>query len=333
MGDVISFGQERRRRPLPRWLIVAAMLFVVVGAVAFVALRDDGDRPAAAPTGSPTTTTAPAETAVAEPPPGPPCLPVGWGQRPAPTESVAGLDLGAGTGGAIDRCDRTAVDGPWTVVLRQPGGSLGRQGVVVTFPVDPPAPGRQVSVGGVRGVAADRMVTWPLARGYGRVRGDLSDASLIAVAAATKVVDGHPAVSPPAGLAVVASGPYRPPTIHELRYGADEVGERDTLGGALVYTGVTSSGGFEDQLFASDSTDAGPVDGYPAVVSSVSGGNATLAWEPAPGVVVYVGYSGPELNDATFVALRRLAARTQILDNAGWQATHPSTSDQTNDPG
>jgi len=49
---------------------------------------------------------------------GPPCQPVGWAQSPAVADALAGLLLdgaSAGDGSALDRCDRTAVDGhgPW----------------------------------------------------------------------------------------------------------------------------------------------------------------------------------------------------------------------------
>ncbi|WP_147315685.1 hypothetical protein [Asanoa ferruginea] len=329
MSDVISFGSDGPRRP-PRWLIAITLCAVVVAVVAFVAFRGRLAQQAAPP---PAPTSAPTTDAVdLTPPSGPPCVPVGRGQQPAPTTEVAGLRL-ADTGSASVSCDRAALDGPWTVVVRRPNGSLGRHGAVVTFPVDPPAPGRPVMVGGVRAVAAARLVTWPVAGAHAQVRGDLSQADLIAIAAATKVVDDRPTVSPPAGLRVVASGPYRPPSIHELRYGGESVGEGAIFGGGLVYTGVTSGGGFEDRLFAApDVVDVGPVDGFPAVVSTVAGGNATLAWEPQPGVVVYVGYSGPELSDTTIAALRRLATRSQLLDNAAWQATAPQTIDQQNDP-
>jgi hypothetical protein len=332
MGDVISFGSEGPRRP-PRWLIVAAVCGVVGAAVAFFAFRGDPAPPAASQQTAASqqiATSAPTRE-TAEPPSAPPCVPVGQGQQPAPTGAVVGLSL-ADTGSSSESCDRTALDGPWTVVVRRPGGSLGHDGAVVTFPVDPPAPGRAVMVGRARGTAADRLVTWPVAGAYAQVRGDLGDADLLAVAEATSVVDHHPTVSPPTGLRVVTSGPYRSPSLHEVRYDAAVVGEREVLTGALVYTGVTSGGGFEDRLFATDVGQDGPVDGFPAVLSQVGGGNATLAWEPEPGVVVYVGYSGPQLSDTTIAALNRLATRNQVLDKAAWQATAPQSIDQPNQP-
>ncbi|MEV4534146.1 hypothetical protein AB0J82_09970 [Asanoa sp. NPDC049518] len=329
--DVISFGpDERPRRPV-RWVVAAGLVAVALGAVAVLALRDD---PGPSPTAS-LPSASPGPVVTSRPPsapehPGPPCLAVGWGQRPPPAVSVAGLriDQAATAGAGLDRCDRTAVDGPWTVVVRGPGGSLGRNGAVVTFPAAPLRTGRAVAVGAVRARAASGVVTWPIGREHARVRGDLAEAELVRLAALTTVVDGRPAVQPPAGFTVVASGPYRAPTLHEVRYGGADVGEQDALG-AMVYTGVTSGGWFEDQLYTQSSRDGGSVGGRPAVMSGVSGGSATLAWEPAPGLVAFVGYSGGEPGDAALAALRRLAERARILDRAAWQALGPVVADQS----
>jgi hypothetical protein len=65
----------------------------------------------------------------------------------------------------------------------------------------------------------------------------------------------------------------------------------------------------------------------------VFGGNGTLAWEPTPGLVAYVGYSGAPLDDKAITALQRLAARARALTSTQWQAINPQTIDQTNDPG
>jgi hypothetical protein len=177
------------------------------------------------------------------------------------------------------------------------------------------------------------MITWPVARRHARIRGDLSEAELIAIAVRTTVADGRPVVDPPAGFTVVARGPYRPPAVHELRYGSAAVGEGAALGDGLTYTGVTSGGGFEDQLYAVATRDGGLVHGRPAVVSSVSGGNATLAWEPAPGLVAFVGYSGRAPDPEAVAALHRLAGRTRALTQAEWQAGDPDIVDQANEPG
>jgi hypothetical protein len=71
----------------------------------------------------------------------------------------------------------------------------------------------------------------------------------------------------------------------------------------------------------------------PAVVSSVFGGNATLAWEAAPGRIAYVGYSGALHDDDATAALRRLAGRARLLTGAQWQALGPQAVEQVNDPG
>jgi hypothetical protein len=143
------------------------------------------------------------------------------------------------------------------------------------------------------------------------------------------VSGGRPRVRPPAGYDVVWSGPYRATAVHEVRYGSEDVGEAKALGGGLTYTGITSGGGgFEDQLYQSGSTPGGLVLGAPAMLSTVAGGNATLAWELQPGMVAYVGYSGAALDDEAGAALRRLAARARLLSLADWWFSNPQTTYQ-----
>ena len=204
---------------------------------------------------------------------------------------------------------------------------------MVTFPVTAPAPGRRVDVGAVAGTAQRGMVTWPVAGSYARVRGDLSESALIAIAARTTVTGGRPAVRAPAGYALVSIGPYRPPAVHEVRYGSADLGEQAALGYGLTYTGMSNGGGFEDQLYAVGARDGGLVARRPAVVSSVFGGNATLAWEPAPGTVAYIGYSGAQLDDRAVAALQRLATQALIINGRRWQELDQQTVDQVNEPG
>jgi hypothetical protein len=259
--------------------------------------------------------------------------------RPVPTPPVPGPAALVIDGGGpvdlstLDRYDRTAAGGPWTVVVRRTSGWLGHQGAVVTFPVGAPAGGQVVTVGTVSGKALPGTVVWPLDGAYARIRGDLGEPELVALAARTTVVAGRPSTRPPPGYVVVSTGPYRPPSIHETRYGTVSLGEQAALGSGLTYTGVASGGGFEDQLYATPTGPGGLVRGRPAVVSRVFGGNATLAWEPAAGTVAYVGYSGAELNAAAVAALQRLAMRTRPLSSTQWQSTRPQTADQTNEPG
>ena len=62
------------------------------------------------------------------------------------------------------------------------------------------------------------------------------------------------------------------------------------------------------------------------------GGNGTLAWEPSPGVVAYVGWSGAETTAKAVTALRTLAEGTYILTPSQWLATKPELNEQENNP-
>ncbi|MEH0541746.1 hypothetical protein QA802_01215 [Streptomyces sp. B21-105] len=260
-----------------------------------------------------------------------PDAPVGAGQTPGLV--IAGIPLPRGA--TLIKRDRSAGAGPWTVVLRRSdgSGSLGRHGAVVTFPVAAPSAGRPVRVGGVSGRASAREITWPVEGSYARVRGDLPRSELIAVAAATRVASGRPRVVAPRGLSVTATDTLWPAHMNETRYSSRATGETDELSGGLTFTGVARCGGFEDALYATGVRAAGTVHGRPAVLTSAFGGNGALAWEPAPGVVAYVGYSGAQLDQGAVDALRRLAERTRLLSPGQWRATGPWTSDQTNDLG
>jgi hypothetical protein len=229
----------------------------------------------------------------------------------------------------LARSDQGAPLGPWAVVLRRVDGSLGRHGAVLTYPLDPEESPPQVGTGAR--VTTTGALVWALGRGQARLRGDLPHAALVAVARATTVVQGRPRVMAPPGLTVVAEGPYRPPLIHEARYGTTELGEAERLGDGLTYTGLTTEGAFEDQLFAVPHTIPGKVGGAPAVFSSVGGGSATLAWQPARGLVAYVGYSGIAPGEAVEVAaLHALAERTRVLPPGQWLATRPQLVEQVN---
>ena len=152
----------------------------------------------------------------------------------------------------------------------------------------------------------------------------------MAIAARTSVVGRRPILRPWTGYAVVWSGPYRPPAVREVRYSSTAVGEGAALGDGLTYVGVASGGGFEDQLYTQHARGAGLVDGKPAMVSPVYGGNATVAWEPAAGLVAYVGYSGTGLGEDAVAALRRLANRTRALTRTEWLATRPQALEPVN---
>jgi hypothetical protein len=326
--DIIKFGSDQQRRPPPRRRVVigvGVLLTAALGALAVLAVADNHDRPLRAPSVAPPSSDAPATA-------DPKCE----APKPETRDVVAGLVIDNGDGqrkGILERYDRTAVDGPWTVVVRRTYGSLARYGAVVTFPVQALATGRAVRVGRVIGRAGDDMVVWPLAGGYARVRGDVDEATLVEIAAHTTVTSGQPTLLPFAGYAVVSAGHYRPTLIREARYGSAALGEQASLGAGLTYTAIADGGGIEDQLYAAHARDAGLVRGVPAVVSSVLGGNAALVWEPTPGVTAYVGYSGAELDDDAMAALRRLAERGCVLTAAEWRATGSQTISQINEIG
>ncbi len=127
---------------------------------------------------------------------------------------------------------------------------------------------------------------------------------------------------------LVAAGPQHPTLIREARFGCDALGEESVLG-AFCYTGFTTSPGFEDAVYTTGFEPGPLVDGHPSVISSVGGGNATLAWEPQPGIVAYIGYSGVSLGGEQAAALARLAGRATILSPAEWSATRPQVVTQS----
>lgn len=236
-----------------------------------------------------------------------------------PAQEVSLADLGAvvitGTGAdqsyaqsTLERSDPDAATGPYSLVVRTAGGSLLEGSAVVTYP-DPNSGGVAV-------------------RGAG-----LTPEQLRAIEDATAVVAGRPVFSPTpetASFAVVAMGRQRPPAIHEVRLGCDSLGEGLVLG-SFCYTGLTTSPGFEQAVYQAGYQPGPLVQGQPSVVSFVGGGNATLAWEPMPGVIAYVGYSGASAGEAQVAALGRLANRATLLSPAEWAATGPQVVEQSNE--
>jgi hypothetical protein len=312
--DLLGGGPDRPPRAVPRrTLTVGALVILVVLGVRA------GDGRAPRPVVSPA-------PGVSTPAAGD-LLPVtGPVVRPDRTVGLV-IDGRFRTGGTLEHRDPGAAGGPWTVAVRRRDGSLGTHGAVVTFPAPVSRAGAPVRVGRVAGRATPGAVSWPIAGAYARVRGDLTRGELTRLAAATTVTAGRPAVRAPAGFAVTAAGPLRAPTVREARYGSDELPGAAALGG-LVYTGITTTGSFEDRLYAADSTPAGAVHGRPAVLSFAIGGSGALAWEPAPGIVAYVGYSGASSADTSTAVLHQLAQRTQGLSAQQWAATRPQVITQ-----
>lgn len=315
VSDVVEGGSNKFRRPPPRGLVLLGT-GLTVGALAVAGFLYHSARTETGVAPSAPVTAATRFTATA------PCPTSGLtsGEAAARVDAVAalvvdGVRLCAGS--TLERRDHTAVNGPWTVVVRRSGGSLGRDGSVVTFPVPAPSDVRTVRVGRVLGTAGSGMLTWPLGGAYARVRGDHTEAELVAIAVRTTLVAARPVVHAPSGFVVVSSGPYRSPSIREVRYGSMDLGEEAALGAGLTYTGVSRSGGLEDLLYAVNARSAGMVAGKPAVITSGLGGNGLLAWEPIPGVTAYVGYSGASLGGDATEALRRLAGRGRCRGASG----------------
>lgn len=305
-------------------MVVLGVAVVAAGLVAVGVVRGAGRSPATTPPAS----SPPASTMPASTPPAAaftcPRPPIGPSTAAFPAGPATALTLSADSPGiTLDRWDKTAGSGPWAVVVRRQGGSLARQSAVVTFPAPRPGSGRRVSRDGVNGVAAPGVITWSIHGAHARIRGDLGQDDLLHLAAATRITAGRPVVHPSAGFRVVNEGPYRPSHVREVRYDGGGIA-------GLVYTGVTSLAGFEDQLHAATATFCGTVHGQLAVVSRVGGGNETLAWQLTPALVGYVGFSGGDANGFGVSALHQLADDSHAIDERQWLATKPQIVVQRN---
>jgi hypothetical protein len=315
LADVRRRAIVRRRRRTAMRGAIGALVVMAIGVGSAVALSNVGGRNAA----SNTLTT-----------PGSPAI-VALKFDDQDTGPRANSEVNH----ALERYDAGAEQGPWTVIVRRPDGTLGYHGAVITYPASSAVLERTVDVNGTMGGAANGIVVWPIGDSFARVRGDLDDETMLALARATTVVNGRPVLgSPPVpGLLTVRSAPYRSTSVNEMRYGSSDLGEGGALGNGLAYTDVFTGGGFEDQLYAQGGRQLVDVGSRKAVVSNVGGGNATMAWELEPGLVALVGYSGSASSTATTDALARLVLRTRPLDAAGWSAMAAQVDEQTNDFG
>lgn len=301
MSDIVSFGLEEPRHPR-RWrLIVAGAVVLIAGLAIAGAMRD-------------------------RPKPFPDVPPPAAKTSCGVSQSMAGLVLelpgdNPARDLSQDRCDRTAADGPWTVVVRRSDGSLAQRGAVVTYPVAADQ-GRQ----------SPNEFMWPLAGSQARIRGDLGAAGLAVLAERVTAVAGRPRLDPPTGYIVTYTGPYRAVAVQEAGYGSAAVAEQDALGKSWVHTGLADGGGFEDALYAAGAQAAPAVGGHPAVFAGVREGAALLCWELEPGRLAFVAYGGDSAPDAAAgAALHRLALHTRVLTAAEWRATKPVIVEQVND--
>ena len=254
----------------------------------------------------------------------PPDKPIGVESLKRCPVQLGGLTLGDHVqvpGLALERWDCDALKGPWSVVIRATTGRFGVNGAVVTFPVEDKAYGTAVTMPqGGRWVPTAQTLVWPLAGSHAQIVGDVGQAQLAALAARITVEHGKPYLPAFDGPVVIASIPYRSPVVHEMRYGAMDLGQASALGDGLVFTGFTSGASFESLAFESHAKPAGLVLGKPAIYSSALGGSGTLAWETATGVVTYIGYSGALSSAAAIETLRALADKGQVLTPEQWEA-------------
>ena len=305
------------------------MVGLLVGAVLVAGLIGQF----AGPDPSPRVPTANATTIASDLATGPaPDKPIGVESLKRCLVHMGGLTLGDHLqvpGSALERWDCDAPpNGPWSVAIRAAGGRFGVKGAVVTFPVEDKTYGTAVTEPkGGRWVPTAQTLVWPLAGSHAQIVGDVGQAQLAALAARITVANQRPHLASLDGFAAVANYiSYNSPVVHEMHYGAKDLGQASTFGDGVVVTGVTWAASFESLAFESHAQPAGLVRGNPALYSTALGGSGILAWESAPGEVTYIGYSGPVSSSAAAIeALRALADKGQVLTPEQWETKdgHP----------
>jgi hypothetical protein len=239
---------------------------------------------------------------------------------------MGGLTLGVPPsvrGSAIEILDCGAPqDGPWSLVIRATGGHFGVRGAVVTYPAEDKGTGVPSTKpqGGLWNPGS-RTLLFPLDGSHATIVGDLGQTTLENLAAGITIVNGRPHFGGLDGFTAGNTTSYQSPVVHEMRYGAVDLGQQATLGNGLVLTGVTWAASFESLAFESHAKPAGLVRHKPAVYSRALGGNGTLAWESAPGEVTYIGFSGNESSAGAIEALRALADKGKVLTPAQWETS------------
>ena len=238
---------------------------------------------------------------------------------PAPLGGLALGDHPGAHGSPLERWDCGSLNGPWSVVIRAAGGHFAFHSAVVTFPVlvVSGVPSTRPA-DGVWNPGAQKLV-WPLGGSYAQIVGDLGQATLEDLATRITVEGEEPRFSAPGGFTAAALTTYGSPVVHEMRYGAKELGREVTLGDGLVFTGVATGADIESLAFEAHANSVGLVRGSPAIFTEGVGGNGAMAWEAAPGEVTYIGYSGSALTDGAIEALRALADTGRVLSPAQWE--------------
>lgn len=209
----------------------------------------------------------------------------------------------------------------WSTIIRRPGGSLGKDEVVVTYPATHPTSGTKIDIAGHPGRVGLGTVTWAVAGSYATLRGDLPTDELTDIARHVVIRDRRPVLQMPgAGLTTAATVPFTPPATYTVRYdSARGLGPAGRALGGLVFTGVAQTAVVDDWILDTHPSFVGQVRGAPAVTTSLFGGNDALAWELRPGTIAYVGYSGAESSDRTTQALLCLAQWSRRVDRSEWQ--------------
>lgn len=246
---------------------------------------------------------------------------------------LGGLMLGdhlSPPGSALERWQCDALQGPWSVVIRATRGTFGVHSAVVTYPVDRTGTGLPSTrpPDGVWYPSSQKLV-WPIGSSLAQIVGDVGQSTLENLATRVSVEGGKPHFKGQAGFVVSASMLFGAPVVHEMRYGAKDLGHQRVLGDGLVFTGVTSGASFESLAFESRAKASGVVRGKPAIYTEGQGGNGSLAWQEAPGLVHYIGYSGKASSAGAIEALRALASKARLLTPAQWQMKdrHPVGTD------
>lgn len=236
---------------------------------------------------------------------------------------MGGLTLGDQMqvrGSTVERWDCDALNGPWSLVIRATRGHFGINSAVVTYPAEDKGSGVTSTKpeGGIWNPGSQTLL-FPLGTSHGQIVGDLGQTTLENLAMRITAEGGKPRFQTLDGFAATAAIPYGSPVVHEMRYGAVELGQRSALGDGLVFTGVTWGASFESLAFESRAKAAGLVRGTPAIYFTALVGSGALAWESAPGEVTYVGYSSTATESTAFEGLRALADKGRMLTPAQWE--------------
>lgn len=254
-----------------------------------------------------------------------PDIPIGVDSIQRCVVHMGGLTLGDHLlvpGSALERWDCDApYNGPWSVVIRASDGHFGVHRAVVTYPIESASSGApSTKPQGAIWYPDTQMLVWPLGNSHAQIVGDLGQATLEDLATRITVVNRRPHFGALDGFAVAGTTSYDSPVVHEMRYGAIDLGQKSTLGDGLVVTGVTWAASFESMAFEARAKPTGFVRHKPAIYSTALGGSGTLAWESAPGEVTYIGFSGPLSSSAAIEALRTLANKGRTLTPVQWDA-------------